>query len=70
MAKMIVNAVVSDGQFSRMSSTYDNLKASLGIIGETVQTMVKSTCWCIFWTVTLRNKTIVFKIKRLFASLS
>ena len=36
MANMNVNAVVLDGPFSRMSSTYDNLKASLTITEETV----------------------------------
>ena len=36
MANVNVNVVVSDGQFSGMSSTYDNSKASLTITEETV----------------------------------
>ena len=54
MANVNVNAVVSDGQFSRVSSTYDNLKASLTITEETVETVVQSKGLIL---------TTVFKIK-------
>ena len=54
MANVNVNVFASDGPFSRMSSTYDNLKASLAITEEHF--------------LNCHSLRIVFKIKSLFGS--